>query len=373
MAASAPRRGSAIRPPRGSRSAPSSRSRGSGIDDAILLMTSLVLNNMDESMGNTRCTVVSNDRFQDYAIGNRLSYTEIKYINAVEEWYAGGQGGARPRMPRRLQQLRVVAPRLGRQLSIDGGNPRKPFETSFVRPEIYIKLDDGGTEQLNTNARFTFQCYEMLQQKLADLRLPPEYVRGFQTEVYNLSKSIANRATGDIFYIVDVENLFYTSSRNMSLVEWYKFNLEVMLVQMHNYVLKRWRGQYLSNEEDLSQVTPALTESEIEMIGEFGYNGDNRVSVVFPVYSNKIRAFERALGEVKEKFKANSFNLVVDTMVAPINIDFINTPMGAAKTVISRPLTPIPEVTGKRTKPPTMGGGKRQRKRLHEMFDALRF
>lgn len=334
-----------------------------GIDDAVLLMVSVVLQKMINLGDRRHSTVISNDRFQDYAYGTRLNYAEIEHEN-LEEYMRTplGQEWAKSNpvyTPKRLRGL-APSPSAGRQISLPGEATREDFETKFdsdtgtvVIRRRYARYAPASPENvwkpLNKSNLFFVECGLLLRSKMKAFSVPLlDIARGLQQTVFDLVNQIAmNLRNSDVAYIVDVENMFHISYGN------FETRFMRILPALNKYFRRRYRGEMMWGPDGNTGADDPAAQGQ-------------RVTLVLPVYQNKqramIRGLEAALGRMNIKF-----NIVV----VPFNIDFFNTLARRSVTPGTRPATPftpiVPSPKG------SIGGGKRRKIELRELFASLRF
>ena len=117
------------------------RSYNQGIDDAVLLMTSVVFKKL-RGLQHVHATVISRDRFLDYGMGNRLNYKSMK------KFIEGG-----------LTRLR----------SLSEENHKKKYQTQHAAGEFKIvtkhsNFENGEKlEPLEESSIFMTDCYELLK------------------------------------------------------------------------------------------------------------------------------------------------------------------------------------------------------------------
>ena len=346
----------------------SSASYSMGIDDAVLLMTSVVIDNMIDLGEGRHSTVISNDRFQDYAYGTRLNFSEIEHEN-IQEYMRSeeGQAWARSNPVYTPARLSVLAPSPGgaRLISLEGEETREYFQTKFDSNTgvVLVRREPGrytpaGPDQdwlpLNESELFFRECLAMLRSKLTRFSGIPDFARGLQQVVFELSNEIAkNLRNSDIAYLVDVENMFH---RNFGDFE---FRFKRILPVLNKYFRRRYRGELMwGRNGNTGEGDPAS-------LGQ-------RVTIVLPVYENKREPMIRALQAV---LRQN--DLKYNIIVVPFNIDFFNrlARRGVTSTTrASTPFTPIvPSPRGTKRGGGAAGGGKKRKMGLHEMFASLRF
>ena len=265
-------------------------SSGKGIDDAILLMVSLVFKNME----GYHATVISNDRFREYP-GQRIFFDEMQRENSRASSGASAASSVRPPAP----NARTITGDVGEDVK-ESILIKSNFTTRLTGPdrmkEIYIKTNRGW-ENICTSKTFKNICSAVLNEKLnaagyfADVG--PSVIRGFALEVCRMATNIAHKSTARIFYIVDVENLFFREA--------YEQRLPPILDVANIYIRRRWKDQ-LANER-----------------------GRN-VSLIFPLFTNRFAKFDKARRRImtgRLRSAENAFN--VDLI--PYSLDFFNKPI----------------------------------------------
>lgn len=348
-----------------------------GIDDAVLLMTSVVIENMINLGEGRHSTVISNDRFQDYAYGTRLHYEEIEHENTMA-WLRSSDGARwatehpklaseRARTPSKLRRLNRIPnkPPLGRLISIEAEDTREYFETKFddVRGVVLVRRQTGpyspvGPDNnwlpLNESGLFFRECLALLRSKLTGFSGGTDFARGLQQAVFELSNKIAmNMRNCDVAYIVDVENIFYIRYGG------FEKRFKTILPALNTYFRRRYRGQLMWGPDGKTG------EEDSASLGQ-------RIMIVLPVYDNKQKpmclALEAALNDVDINGNRLGDTLKYNINVISFNIDFFNR--------LARSSTPITRTRGAKSGGGAAGGGKRRKtgpRSLHKMFALLRF
>jgi len=350
-------------------SSSSAASYSMGIDDAVLLMTSVVIENMINLGEGRHSTVISNDRFQDYAYGTRLNFAEIEHENTEEYMRTPeGQEWARHNPVYTPERLRGLAPSpfVGRLISLEGEETREYFQTKFDSDTgvVLVRRQPGpytpaGPDHdwlpLNESGLFFRECLALLRSKLTGFSGKTDFARGLQQVVFELSNEIAKSIrNSDIAYLVDVENMFHLRYGDFEL------RFKRILPVLNKYFRRRYAGELMwGRDGNTGEGDPAS-------VGQ-------RVVLVLPVYENKripmIRALQAVLGQFDD--------LVYNIMVVPFNIDFFNTLARRGVTPTTRASTPftpvVPSPRGTKRGGGAAGGGKRRKMGLHDMFASLRF
>ena len=337
-------------------------STSKGIDDAVLLMVALTLKNMG-----LHCSIISNDKFHDYQLGDRLNLDEMMYENNLEwwnradvkRWREAHPAEAKARQPKRppvrLRRL-PVRPGLGRQISRSGANTDySSFRVIPVEGDLHIlNLKKNTTESIATSTKFEFACAKVLAKKL-NVEQPYNVVQAFRDEVVRFVYNVTNQNKGDIVYIVDVENIFHKAS--------YVKSLPALLPEIDKYIRRRWVGQILWGRGVDGNV----------LFGGVGYKGVgganfNRIRVIFPAFrENRYGAFKLALERVQTEME---WVPVFDVGMVPYSIGWFNRDYsgssGSAGEATSADSTPE---TSRSSSP--AGGGSGGFGRLHDLITSM--
>ena len=301
-------------------------STGLGIDDAVLLMVSSVFNGMNDRYA----TVISNDKFRDYP-GQRVSYDEIIYENLRTD-----PRSPTPREPRRLREIPLVRDGFGfpstRMISGPGDfedqyilnrvNMKTRVVNRRAEKRIEIKKEGAGWKNIRFSKDFLGTCMAMLMKKIrtagtagvVERTIGQQVLENFRNEVIGLAERILNSARGDIYYLVDVENLF-----NRQNFDTYEDGLRSILPQLDMYFRRRWRGDLLWGYDPRTGELIFRGLNHPDMRGK-------RIQLVFPVFKNRIGAFNYQLRQTMAYYRDSlGIDFVFDIRVVPYSIDFFNT------------------------------------------------
>ena len=316
-----------------------STSYSQGIDDAVLLMASVVF----KKIPGFHCSVISNDNFNDYQYGTRLNFNLIDYENTLAYWnqphtqewarrYPREAAKQKPKLPKGIpKQLRsaVVAaqrevdnpskaragglqePSMMRQVSIPGEQTTKEkFRPRISENEIVVvDSNEKNAVPLVKNSTFTNETFKLLQEKLKNNSKTYETLKAFNNTVARLCEKILRNKNpySNILYILDFENMLYDVVRSND-IRAYVERLHQIFTAFDYYIQRRWRGQVLINNEG-------------RYVADWRFGVQKRVTLIIPMYRNRSEKFGEAFAIVYRERLTRAF---FDVLPLNFSIDFFN-------------------------------------------------